>query len=178
MADKLLTKRLNRSKPITPDFFCNTIGPSGSTATKFITICGPMSIYRFGRINFGESQRWFTEELFKEATEVARKSTLNGGHYGNTIREYIREKTAVCLDWNDFTSFNAMHIPSNVKIPAFTSIIKDQPIVSEKEIDRAGKSKKGITLSSFSGGAYQLWLFPVPDWIDIKPDFLKTNIGL
>ncbi|MCX7103308.1 MAG: hypothetical protein NTX38_17955 [Methylobacter sp.] len=38
MANDSLHERLKRSKPITPDFFTNTIEKSGETATNFVQI--------------------------------------------------------------------------------------------------------------------------------------------
>lgn len=174
----MIKDRVARSKAITSSFYVDTIEKSGGSETLYTQIQGPVSIYRFGRINFGEAQCWFTQDLLLEATAFARISSENQGHFGDSIRFYIRNKTAVCLDWNDFCRFSAMHVPPNVMLPAFTSIIKGQPKISLEEVRRVHKAKDHVTTSMLHGGAVQYWLWPVPDWIDLKPSFLKENIGL
>jgi len=167
--------RIEKWKPVSADFVSETVVPSGVGPTTFTTLKGEQSLYRFGRVNFGEQQCWFPQDVYLAAQAYARKHS-GAGTSGEAMRRYFRQVLAVSLDWNDFSRLNVLHLPAGVQISAWESTIAPQPEVSKKEFERVGRSGSAASAPILTGGAPQYWLWPVPDWFETKPDFLKENI--
>jgi hypothetical protein len=168
------TSKLAQSRPLTPQLFADTILPSGTEST-FVVLKGPLTLGRFGRINFGEMQCWFDHEEFLRATERAKASQKSGGSNSSALREVLRDRLAIRLDWNDMSRLSFLHLPANARVEAFKSVVKAQPLISEHDARLAKRSpaKMPDQIPFLRGGGTQYWLLPVPAWFETKPMFLK-----
>lgn len=173
MADNSLKARLARSKGLTPEFFVGTIAPSG-TEPNLVFLRGPLTLCRFGRVNFGEMQCWFTHEEYGSAVAKADEASASGGSHSSTLREVLRDRLAIRLDWNDMGSLSFLHLPDGVGVEAFKSLVKAQPLVSAHDASTSsGVSRVPVQVPFLRGGGVQYWLIPQPAWLERRPRFLK-----
>jgi hypothetical protein len=89
--------KLERSKALSPDFYADKISSSGITEPTFIALKGPLTVCRFGQVNFGEMQCWFTHEEYLKASERAGASLGANGSASCALREILRDRLAIRL---------------------------------------------------------------------------------
>jgi hypothetical protein len=163
-----LRERLKRSKGVTPESFAD-MRKTGTGDETHEAIVGPATLHRFGYVNFGETQWWFRDDEFQRARAKANADVAAGGSYNDTLRRVLRERLAIALDWNDLAIYNALHLPDGVRVEAFVSTVAPQPLV----VADGGRIRRTEPVPSLGGGGKQIWLFPVPAWINTRPAFLK-----
>ena len=165
-----MPKALKDLNELGPAFFAQTIETSGVGETSHVRLKGPLTLHRFGSIDFREPQCWFGADEYARALAHARRGSTRSGGYGDAMIRYLRRRLAVRLDWNDLVSFWSLHLPEGVAVDAFRSLIRAQPLATEPP----GRVPLAAgAMPTLSGGAVQYWLFPVPAWIEHRPEFLK-----
>jgi hypothetical protein len=167
--------RLARSKPLTAELYAETILTSGVAEPTFIAIKGPLTLCRFGRVNFGEMQCWFTQDEYLQANDRANALLGAGTSYSSTLRGKLRDRLAIRLDWNDMAKLSFLHLPADVRVEAFISVVKAQPLISEHDSSKGKRrsSKMPNQIPFLRGGGTQYWLLPVAAWLETQPPFLK-----
>ncbi len=166
--------KVRDSQPLTPKFLADTMEPSARGDLVFRTIHGPQTLYRFGAIDFRSMQCWFSQQEYLRADRIAKADLSCGGSYNDSLRRVLRDRLAVRLDWNDFSQLHVLHLPDDAVLEAFVSVIREQPLVTPHTHRRQdGPSGRTRSTRMLRGGAGQIWLLPVPRWVEHRPAFLK-----
>jgi hypothetical protein len=166
--------RLGWCKPLTPTFYADEISKSGVGELEFVALRGPITLCRFGPVNFAAMQCWFSHEEYLLADERAK--CVGYDCVSSMLRKVLRDRLAIRLDWNDMVKLSFLHLPAGARVEALKSVIKTQPLASghEAAITRRQPAARGGNAVPFlRGGAIQYWLLPVPAWLEAKPSYLK-----
>ena len=114
------------------------------------------------------------QQEYLRADRIAKADLSCGGSYNDSLRRVLRDRLAVRLDWNDFSQLHVLHLPDDAVLEAFVSVIREQPLVTPHTHRRQdGPSGRTRSTRMLRGGAGQIWLLPVPRWVEHRPAFLK-----
>jgi hypothetical protein len=119
-------------------------------------IDGPATLYRFSEHPEGRGEWWIPEDIFlliyNEARDNAAASQSNTT--GTEFRRLYRKYLAISLDWNDLEQLFRMDVPDGAFATGWKGLAKSQPVVSEAEAKKLGKTISG----KLSGGVEQLFI--------------------
>jgi hypothetical protein len=166
-------KKSKPSEPLTPQSYQEKISKSGGK-DEFTLLRGPVTLCRFGRVNFADMQCWFSHEEYLLADKQA--NSMGGQCVSTMLRRILRDRLAIRLDWNDMAALSFLHLPEGAKVEALKSVIKAQPLVNAHDaaLNRRSTDRAPPDVVPFyRGGAIQYWLLPVPAWLETKPPYLK-----
>lgn len=120
--------------------FCTLEGPR-----KLLRLCGTFDIKVGGQTvkwdNDPRGRWWFTEQAFLEildmatnmATDAAAAVSAGPDLLNHILSWVVREKSAVCADWNSLANIYSLNIPTGEKISCWAGHIRAQPLFSKSD---------------------------------------------
>ena len=126
-------------------------------AIRVVTVKGPLSLFRLcGKTASGTPSNpygrfWFNEKFFWRMLDVLTDTIYSTAQLNHYLRYILREYTAVCHDWNTFTSFYQLALPTQQQLEVAVGRIAPQPFYSSSD----PKQRASLPHEILVGGEFQ-----------------------
>ncbi len=124
---------------------------------RIVTVKGPLSLFRLcgrtaaGAANNPHGRFWFNERFFWRMLDVLTDSVHSNAQLNHYLRYLLREYTAVCHDWNTFTSIYKLTLPAHETLDAAVGRIAPKPFYSPSD----PKHRASLPHEILVGGEFQ-----------------------
>jgi hypothetical protein len=124
---------------------------------RIVTVKGPLTLFRLcgrtaaGAVNNPHGRFWFNEKFFWRTLDLLTDNVYSNVQLNHYLRYLIRESTAVCYDWNTFTSIYQLALPANETLNLAAGRIAPQPFYSSS----VSKNRTSLPHEILVGGEFQ-----------------------